>query len=152
MAHGIFYVLDELTEEQQLQFFCEQIAQLWREHQSVRVWCANQAAAEQLDEWLWRIPTNAFVPHNLVGEGPPQGAPVELCWPQAKVLSHRAPVVVVNLMNEPAPWQGAQLIIEHVPAQEPERQAARDRYKQYRQHGVALQTLKAADLILSKTE
>src|SRR5690606_36957700 len=132
MAHGIFYVLDELTEEQQLQFFCEQIAQLWREHQSVRVWCANHAAAEQLDEGFWRLPTNAFVPTYLVGDGPPQGAPVELCVPQATVLSHRAPVVVVNLMNEPAPRQGPKLIIEHVPPQAPERQAAPDRYKQYR--------------------
>lgn len=151
MAHGIFYVLDGLTEQQQQQFFCQQIAQLWRDHKSVRVWCASQTAAEQLDESLWRFPADSFVPHNLVGEGPPQGAPVELCWPQAPASPRRA-AVVMNLMDDLPPWQGARLIIDHVPEIEPQRQAARERYKHYRQHGIGLKTIPAADLIVSKTD
>ncbi len=53
MTQGVFYVLDGLDEQQQLQFFCERIATAWREYRSVRVWCESQTAAEQLDEALW---------------------------------------------------------------------------------------------------
>jgi len=151
MAQGIFYVLDNLTEEQQLQFFCERITQAWREFRSVRVWCPSQAAAEQLDEALWQAPVDAFVPHNLVGEGPPQGAPVELCWPEANV-PQRLTAAIVNLMDDIPNWQGARLILERVPAAEHERQAARERYKTYRHQGVELQTVKASEQINSLTK
>lgn len=148
MAQGVFYVLDGLDEQQQLQFFCERIAQAWREYRSVRVWCADQAAAEQLDEALWQAPSDAFVPHNLAGEGPPQGAPVELCWPQAQAPTRRT-AAVVNLMAEVPEWQGARFIIERVPSVEDARQQARERYKTYRNQGVALQTVKAIEAMNS---
>lgn len=84
MAQGIFYVLDGLNEEQQLALFCKLISERWREFGSMRVWCRDQEHAEALDQALWQQPTDAFVPHNLVGEGLPYGAPVELCWPSAR--------------------------------------------------------------------
>jgi DNA polymerase III subunit chi len=146
MSQGIFYVLDDLTEQQQLTLFCDQITQRWREFRSVRVWCESQQQAEQLDEALWQQPADAFVPHNLAGEGPPQGAPVELCWPGVKVASRRT-AVVVNLMNEIPFHQGARLIVERVPSAESERQLARERYRTYRHHGFELQTIKAIDVL-----
>jgi|SRR5690554_2733570 len=151
MAQGIFYVLDGLDEQQQLQFFCDQIAQVWRDFRSVRVWCNSQAEAEQLDEALWQAPTDAFVPHNLVGEGPPQGAPVELCWPLADVPNRRV-AAIVNLMAEVPNWQGARMIIERVPDNEDQRQQARERYKIYRNQRVDLQTVKASEQMNSFTK
>ncbi|WP_417664850.1 DNA polymerase III subunit chi [Pseudidiomarina sp.] len=151
MAQGIFYVLDGLNDQQQLQFFCERIASAWREYRSVRVWCADQATAEQLDEALWQAPGDAFVPHNLVGEGPAQGAPVELCWPQANVPKRRT-AAVVNLMSEIPDWQGARMIIERVPSDENARQQARERYKTYRGQHVELQTIKASEQMNSSTK
>lgn len=144
MAQAIFYVLDGLDEAQQLQFFCQQITQRWREMRSVRVYCASQQQAEQLDEALWQQPADAFVPHNLVGEGPPQGAPVELCWPEATAPARR-PAVVFNLMNAIAPVGGARLIIDRVPSADADRQLARERYKAYREQRIELATQQAAE-------
>lgn len=146
MAQGIFYVLDNINAEQYLQLLCRIITAGWREQRSVRVWCADQAQAEQLDQALWQQPVDAFVPHNLVGEGPASGAPVEICWPSAKVSSRRT-AVVVNCADAPSNSQGWNLYIDFVPSAEQARQAARERYKQLRQHGVALQTIQAADYL-----
>lgn len=146
MAHGSFYVLDNMNDEQYLQLLCQVITAAWREHRSVRVWCADQAQAEQLDQALWQQPVDAFVPHNLVGEGPANGAPVELCWPDAKVTNRRT-AVVVNCTDAASNSQGWNLYIDFVPSAEQARQAARERYKQLRQHGVELQTIQAADYL-----
>lgn len=143
-ARAIFYVLDGLDESQQLQFFCQQITERWRELRSVRVYCASQQQAEQLDEALWQQPANAFVPHNLCGEGPPQGAPVELCWPEAQSPARRT-AAVFNLMDGIAPVAGARLIIDRVPTADAERQQARERYKAYRAQHIELSTQPAAE-------
>lgn len=148
MARGIFYVLDGLAADAQLKFFCRLIAQNWREYRSLRVWCRDQNQAEKLDQALWQLPTDAFVPHNLVGEGPAQGAPVELCWPGANAPARRT-AVVLNLAAEIPAVNGAQLVLDRVPEDEDERQRARDRYKQYRQQGIQLITEKAIEHPLS---
>ena len=146
MAHGIFYVLDNITAAQHLQLLCQVITAGWREQRSVRVWCADQAKAEQLDQALWQQPVDAFVPHNLAGEGPAQGAPVEICWPGAKVANRRT-AVVVNCTDAPSTSSGWNLYIDFVPSAEQARQAARERYKQLRQHGVELKTIHAAEYL-----
>lgn len=143
-SRAIFYVLDGLDESQQLQFFCRQITERWREFRSVRVFCASQQQAEQLDEALWQQPADAFVPHNLCGEGPPQGAPVELCWPEATMPQRRV-AAVVNFMDDIAPTAGARLIIDRVPTADAERQQARERYKAYRAQQIELSTQPAAE-------
>lgn len=151
MAHGIFYVLDNISTEQHLQLLCQVITAGWREQRSVRVWCADQTQAEQLDQALWQQPVDAFVPHNLAGEGPAQGAPVELCWPGAKITTRRT-AMVVNCTNEPTASTGWNLYIDFVPSAEQTRQAARERYKQLRQHGVELQTIQAVDYLLAQSK
>ncbi|WP_411357957.1 MULTISPECIES: DNA polymerase III subunit chi [unclassified Pseudidiomarina] len=145
MVHGIFYVMDGVAEQQQLPLLCQVIAERWRELGSVRVWCADKAQAEALDELLWQRPADAFIPHNLAGEGPPQGAPVELCWPEAAVATRRCKVIV-NLMPTAPQFAGAQLIIDQVPNADAQRQLARERFKWYRQQGVNLSTVNAVEL------
>jgi DNA polymerase-3 subunit chi len=146
MAQGIFYVLDNITAEQHVKLLCRVITDGWREQRSVRVWCADQAQAEQLDQALWQQPADAFVPHNLVGEGPANGAPVELCWPGAKVSARRTGLVV-NCTDTVINSSGWTRYIDFVPSAEQARQAARERYKQLRQHGVELQTIQAAEYL-----
>lgn len=146
MAQGIFYVLDGLSPTQQLQLICQQISERWREFRSVRVYCQNQQQAEQIDQLLWQQPEDAFVPHNLCGEGPPQGAPVELCWPECNAPSRRT-AAVVNLQQLAAPIQGARMVIDWVPVEDSERQQARERYKHYRSQRLDLTTVQASELL-----
>lgn len=63
---------------------CELAAARWREGKRILVACENEAQAVRLDEALWQRPADSFVPHNLAGEGPRYGAPVELAWPEKR--------------------------------------------------------------------
>lgn len=146
MSQGIFYLLDDVTEEQQLTLLCHLVTDAWREHRSVRVWCRDQQAAEQLDQALWQQPADAFVPHQLVTEGTAHSATVELCWPTAEVRSRRVKVLV-NWSEQWQSAQGSSLLIDQVPVAEQARAAARERYKQYRQQGMQLSTVAAAEYL-----
>lgn len=145
MANGTFYLLDSLPADQWLTFYCERIAEAWRQHRSVRVWCEDKEQALALDEQLWQHPADAFVPHNLLGEGPPGGAPVEICWPNADTIKpRRVAAHLVLTATVPAQLQGARQIIDRVPVAEADKQSARERYKAYRQMGFQLTTTAAS--------
>jgi len=113
-------------------------AQCYQQNQWVFVYCQNQADAELLDEVLWRFDPDQFVPHNLAGEGPSRGAPVEIsCTPPR---TGRA--VLLNLADDiPAFYSRYQQVIEFVPFDEAEKAKARQRFKLYRQAGLSPQTV-----------
>ena len=88
MKNATFYLLetdtpvDGLSAQEAL--VCDLAGARWREGKRVLIACADEAQAIRLDEALWQRPADAFVPHNLAGEGPKYGAPVELAWPQRR--------------------------------------------------------------------
>ena len=116
---------------------CELIANAFANKQRCMVLCASQSQAEVLDDLLWQLPADRFVPHNMSGEGPPSGTPVELCW-QPEQLSRRH--VLVNLSEIlPQSMGQFQQIIDFVPAADEAKKAARIRYKQFQQAGCQMQ-------------
>ena len=116
---------------------CRLCAELYRANQRVFVYCPNQQDAERLDEVLWQFDAERFVPHNLAGEGPARGAPVEISW-QGPRTSRQ---VLINLTDTvPAFANRFSQIIEFVPAAEHGKAAARQKFKHYRQLGVEPQT------------
>jgi DNA polymerase-3 subunit chi len=144
MSKVIFYLLDQETDEPSKQpahfvLACQLAANCFRSKQRCLVFCDSQALAEQFDELLWQLPTDSFVPHNLAGEGPQGGAPVEICW-QTPAQHNRG--VLINLSeNMPDFHHRFSQIYDFVPAQEALKQQARDRYKEYRGQGHQLNTL-----------
>ncbi|RDV28946.1 DNA polymerase III subunit chi [Alteromonas aestuariivivens] len=109
--------------------------------QRCSILCPDQQTAERVDELLWQLPAERFVPHNLFGEGPGSGTPVEICWQQSQ-LSRRPFVINLSQAMLSAPQQH-QTIIDFVPQPEEQKQAARIRYKQYQQAGCTMQFLSA---------
>jgi DNA polymerase-3 subunit chi len=98
--------------------------------------CESKADAETWDEYLWQQPTDAFIPHNLRGEGPANGSPVTLVWQPVSEQS----TVMFNFTQTVLPISNrVREIIEFVPVDEAGKQAARARYKQYQQAGCQLQ-------------
>ncbi|EXU75495.1 MULTISPECIES: DNA polymerase III subunit chi [Erwinia] len=111
----------------------------WREGKRVLIACEDEAQAVRLDEALWQRPANAFVPHNLAGEGPAFGAPVELAWPQRRGNAPRD--LLISLLPQFADFATAfHEVIDFVPYEESLKQLARDRYKAYRSVGFHLNT------------
>ncbi|MCC5880820.1 MAG: DNA polymerase III subunit chi [Idiomarina sp.] len=141
MATATFYLLDEIGDANLLPFICQQVYQQFRQGARVLVVAADQQQAEALDELLWQLPTDAFVPHNLSGEGG-HGSPVELSWPGQSPRGSR-PCVVNLAAQAPDMAARAQQVIDIVPVADDLRAQARERFKQYRQHGIALTTEQA---------
>ena len=95
--------------------------------------------AHEIDELLWAFDPQSFVPHNLVGEGIKQGSAIEIghLAPQ-----NRRPVHINLSKHVPNFVNQYQQIIDFVPTDESLKQAARERFKQYRAQGFALNTHK----------
>jgi DNA polymerase-3 subunit chi len=99
--------------------------------QGLRVFVATNdvKTAEQLDELMWQLPSEQFIPHNLQGEGPHYGAPIE--------IGHQPPQtrrqVLINLCH-PLPQFAVKFtqIIDFIPNQSEQKQQARERFHQYR--------------------
>ena len=129
---------DEVIEDKALLHqACLQSAQKFRNNPRVFIYTDTQERAHQVDELLWAFDSDSFIPHNLVGEGPRQGAAVEISW---QAPTNRRPVLI-NLTNT-VPDFSAQFsqIIDFVPAEESLKQQARDRFRTFRQWGFAVET------------
>ncbi|MGV3345928.1 valine--tRNA ligase [Enterobacteriaceae bacterium LUAb1] len=143
MKKATFYLLDTRTSVGELSaveaLVCELATLHWRAGKRVLIACEHEQQALRLDEALWQRPVNAFVPHNLAGEGPKYGAPVELAWPQRRGNAPRD--LLISLLPQLADFATAfHEVIDFVPYEESLKQLARDRYKAYRSVGFHLNT------------
>lgn len=143
MNQVTFYLLendlpgDQLSPHEALA--CQLAAERWRAGKRVLIACDSLEQAERLDEALWQREPDAFVPHNLAGEGPRFGAPVELCWPEKRSNSQRD--LLISLLPQFADFATAfHEVIDFVPYDDNLKQLARDRYKAYRSVGFHLTT------------
>jgi len=134
----LFYVLPDNSDDDALnRVACIQAAKSFRENQRVFIFTPDQAKAHDIDELLWSFEADSFVPHNLVGEGPQNGAPVEISWQPP--TSRRQ--VLINLTETvPNFAHHFSQIIDFVPANAELKQKARERYKVFKQAGVPLET------------
>lgn len=103
----------------------------------VFVYIEDIAAAHQFDEHLWQFEADSFVPHNLQGEGPKGGAPVEIG--RTPPVGRRT--VLINLSNTlPDYIRRFNQVFDFVPVEATLKQAARERFKTLRQLGAVLST------------
>ena len=141
MSRVTFFLLPDVAADEQNGLICDKIADLFRQHKKVRVFAQSQQHAEQLDELLWQRPADSFIPHNLAGEGPANGVPVEILWPDAENTARRPGYVLFNLAEQvPVQAQQSHTIFDIVPAAEQQKVIARERYKHYRASGCQLTT------------
>jgi len=111
---------------------CLQAAYFYRQKQKVFIYSQNQEKAHDIDEMLWAFDANSFVPHNLHGEGPSYGSPVEISW---QPPTGRRPVLINLTDTVPNFANNFSQIIDFVPSDETLKQLARERFKAYRQLG-----------------
>jgi len=112
-----------------LEKVCELSAEFYQQGLRVFVATNDVKTAEQLDELMWQLPTDQFIPHNLQGEGPHYGAPIE--------IGHQPPQtrrqILINLCH-PLPQFAVKFtqIIDFIPNEPAQKQQARERFHQYR--------------------
>ncbi|AWB68245.1 DNA polymerase III subunit chi [Saccharobesus litoralis] len=153
MSQVTFYLLPEETQPNNtespaespiaahIDFACRLTAQLYRENKKVFIFTDNQQQAEAVDEHLWQFEPDSFVAHNLQGEGPKFGTPVEIGCQAPR--SGRP--ILINLSQHMPDFVGRfNQTFDFVPAEEKLKQQARERYKQYRAAGHQLSTQPAA--------
>ena len=139
LTQAMFYSIEEkstvtgVTDAQlHLHYACLQAAHFYRQNQRVFIYTQDQQSAHDIDEMLWAFDPDSFVPHNLIGEGPKQGAAVEISWQPPK--NRRA--VLINLTSE-VPNFANQFshLIDFVPADDTLKEQARNRFRTCRQWG-----------------
>lgn len=137
-TQAVFHLMpDGSSEQARLHFACSLAANYFRQQQKVYIFTEDQQLAHHIDELLWSFEPDSFVPHNLVGEGPKQGAPVEIGWQPPR--GRRA--VLINLaQNMPVFANQFSHVMDFVPAPEQEKQLARERFKACRQLGFQVDT------------
>lgn len=121
------------------QFACDLAADAWRLGKRVLIACNTEQQALAIDEALWQRDADEFVPHNLSGEITTYATPIEICWPSKRNSQRRD--LLINLQSAvPEFITSFNQIIDFVPADEEQKNLARERYKQYRQLGWQLST------------
>lgn len=143
MRNATFYLLDNDTQQDGLsaveQLVCEIAAERWRAGKRVLIACEDEKQAIRLDEALWARPAESFVPHNLAGEGPRGGAPVEIAWPEKRNSSPRDLLISLRVGFVDFATAFTE-VVDFVPYEDSLKQSARERYKAYRVAGFNLNT------------
>ena len=118
---------------------CELARQAFINQQWVYIHCTDKEQAYAIDELLWQLAPQSFVPHNLKGEGPTGGSPVEIGFDRLGANKNRH--VLINLADQvPQFAVNFVQIIDFVANDDGHKAIARDRYRQYRTLGIALTT------------
>lgn len=128
-----------------LSHMVELISKHYQNREYLSVVCSDKQQAESIDELIWQQPPDQFIAHNLYGEGPINGSPVEITWLSA-LDSHaiRNKKLVINVSHQYlSTFASYQHIVDFVPSDGTLKTAARERYKQYKQAGCQMSFINA---------
>ncbi len=130
-----FYVLARPTQSPG-QFVCRLAMMAWEQGHRILVRTENRQDADQLDQMMWDYPPGRFLPHGRNGG---QDHPVAIATRDEAIPGDRD--LVINLCTEPVPEpQRLQRLCEIVPAEPSQRSASRDKFRAYRDRGLAPET------------
>jgi DNA polymerase-3 subunit chi len=135
-----FYVLAGSEAADRLRFACRLVEKAWLRRHRVRVQFDAAGELEAFDQMLWTFSDRSFVPHRRVGV--PDDAPAPA--PPPVVIADSADAdpadgdVLVNLASAaPAAVTGWTRIAEIVDADAGRRSLGRERFRAYRELGLA---------------
>lgn len=133
-----FYILETASRQKAWFFACQLLEKLYLEQQkTVFVHTQSREEAESLDALLWTYRDDSFIPHTLSGSSE---APIQIGYDDNHASNQS---VLVNL-NQGIPGFYSQFehVIEIVFSDPVVQQLARERYKQYRDQGHNINTIK----------
>ena len=135
MPRADFYLIArERFREEPLRLVCE----LARKAHDANLWtlvlARDAEQAEALDEMLWDMGDEAYIPHQIAGDEEDALTPVLIATPDID-----APMrpLVINLRDD-AVEGSFERVLEVVPADDSAREPLRERWKQYKARGLAV--------------
>lgn len=141
-----FYVLETNSAQKSRFFACQLIEKLYSEAQkNIYVNMTSRDDAEQFDALLWTYRDDSFIPHQLYDAMKP---PVSVQI--GSDVTPNAKDILLNFHPEvPLFYKQFDHLIEIVFIDQQVQLAARDRYKQYRESGFEVNTIKKPKAELS---
>ena len=137
-----FYVLQEQSPGGRFKLACRIVEKAYRLGHRVYVRTGNSDDTNVLDDLLWTFSQNSFVPHQLSAESDSRESPV--------VVGEHPPVaegtdVVISVADDPVSnFTAYPRIVEIVGYEDDEKASGRNRFRYYREQGVAPNTRRIA--------
>ena len=132
MQRADFYLIAKPRfREEPLRLVCELVRKAYAANLWTLVLARDSDQAEALDELLWDMGDDAYIPHQVAGDEEDELTPVLIAAPEVD-----APLraLVINL-RDGAVTGTVERVLEVVPADESERVASRGRWTQYKARG-----------------
>ena len=134
MARADFYLIAKPRfRDQPLRLVCELVRKAYAADLWTLVLARDAVQAEELDDLLWDMGEDEYIPHQIAGrDEEDEVTPVLIADPQAD-----APMrpLVINLRDAPVAG-GFERVLEVVPADESARGPLRERWKHYKAQGI----------------
>jgi len=133
MPRADFYLIAKPRfRSEPLHLVCELAKKAYEAQWWTVVLARDQAQAEQLDDLLWDMGDDVYLPHQIAGDDEDELAPILIATPQ--IDAPQRPLVI-NLRD--APVQGRfERVLEVVPADADARGPLRERWRQYHARGL----------------
>ena len=143
MSQAVFYLMPPAKSQAPLDevyhLACQLAQQHYEQGQWIYIHCQDKSQALNIDELLWQFEPQSFVPHNLKGEGPQGGAPVEIGFDPLGANKNRQ--LLINLAEQTPQFAvNFAHIIDFVASDDSHKAIARYRYRQYRELNIELTT------------
>jgi DNA polymerase-3 subunit chi len=139
MTRVSFYVLKSIEPEQRQAFACRLAEKIYHQGQQVYIHTENDSQSAALDEALWALRPDSFVPHEQVSSGSDNASPVLIG--HAETSPPRLMDVLINLTDQqPLFFSQFERVAEIIDDNAPVKQAGRERFQFYKQRGYELDT------------
>jgi DNA polymerase-3 subunit chi len=130
-----FYLIaKERFREEPLLLVCELARKAYDANLWTLILARDAEQAETLDEMLWDMGDDAYIPHQIAGDEEDQLTPVLIASPDIDTAMRP---LVINLRDD-AVEGSFERVLEVVPADDSAREPLRERWKQYKARGLDL--------------
>lgn len=133
MPRADFYLIAKPRfREEPLRLVCELARKAYDANLWTLVLARDAAQADQIDEMLWDMGDDAYIPHQVAGDDEDDATPVLIVPPE---IDTPLRALVINLRDE-AVQGNFERVLEVVPADDSARGPLRERWKQYKARGL----------------
>ena len=133
MPRADFYLIaKDRFREEPLRLVCELARKAFDANLWTLVLARDDEQAEALDEMLWDMGDDAYIPHQIAGDEEDDLTPVLIATPEIDAAMRP---LVINL-RDGAVEGSFERVLEVVPADDSAREPLRERWKQYKARGL----------------